>query len=418
MGLFGTIFGAKPSLEKIQRALAQKNYAEALHQAEDLLAKTGETPELLAGMTAAADGLARLNLDEGLRSQEAGERILATEHLKLALSQARSLSLVAEIERALSAEPQVNAAPVRAPVPPPTSSPSGCDGCAPEVQSVEVATEDLLDLQSQIELLVASYPPEMQQRYLGASSTFLQAFLSIHNGDEQQALAFLGEVPVAERDDLYLFESGCLRARLGETAQGVELLRQALVLAPGSLLVIDALFQLLTEQGDLPAAQTLLQEQLELGADSAFCQAKICEIHAANGDQGAALIAAQSALAEGYAEQGFLVLAANLYEGAGEVELAEKLLSCLPGGGCSGGMNLALAELLLRQKRELGKVLDAFNDACRQEPQNPRWQLRVAQTYLARKWRKQGVELLHRVVGDPRLDDHLRLEAEQLLAEL
>ena len=80
-------------------------------------------------------------------------------------------------------------------------------------------------------------------------------------------------------------------------------------------------------------------------------------------------------------------------------------------------MSLPLAEFLLRQKRELARILDTFNAACRQDPQNPRWQLRAAQTYIARNWKKEGLELLKRVVDDPQLDPQLQQEAKLLLAE-
>lgn len=76
-----------------------------------------------------------------------------------------------------------------------------------------------------------------------------------------------------------------------------------------------------------------------------------------------------------------------------------------------------MAEFWLRQQRELKRILDSFNAACRQEPDNPRWQLRVAQTYIARKWNREGLDLLQKVVNDPRLGDELRQEAELLLAE-
>ena len=96
---------------------------------------------------------------------------------------------------------------------------------------------------------------------------------------------------------------------------------------------------------------------------------------------------------------------------------AEAVLQAIPGGGCGGGLSLPLAEFLLRQKRDLARVLDTFNAACRQEPESPRWQLRVAQTYLARNWQKDGLKLLQMVVGDPRLEPELQQEAAQLLAE-
>jgi hypothetical protein len=79
-------------------------------------------------------------------------------------------------------------------------------------------------------------------------------------------------------------------------------------------------------------------------------------------------------------------------------------------------MNLYLAEFLLRQKRELRKVLDAFNSACRHEPDNPRWRLRVAQTYLGLVWEKRGTKLLNMVLRDPNLMEELRVEGQAMLA--
>lgn len=418
MGILDRLFGAKPSLEKMQRALAQGSYAEALHLGEDLLAGGDDSSALAASLAAASDGLARLNLAEGLRSRQAGDAQLAAEHLQLALSQARSKKLIAEVEGALTQE-----APPSPPSPDrnrtPGASASACGGCAPVPQASDVAANDLPDLQSQIELLVASYPAELQQRYLARSGAFLKAFLLVQEGEDRQALPYWDLVPDEERDDLYLFELGCLYGRVGEGDRGLKLLRQALALAPApeNWLVVDALLALLFEQRDLAAAQRLLQQQLEAGAHQALCHARLCELHAARQDSDAALAAARQALAAGHGEPGFLVLAAGLLEEAGRIEDAEQLLCRLSGGGCGGGVSLPLAEFWLRHKRELAKVLDAFNGACRQEPDNPRWQLRVAQTYLARNWRKQGLELLARVVGDPRLDEDLRLEAEQQLAE-
>lgn len=416
MGILGRLFGAKPSLEKMQRALAQGSFAEALHLGEDLLAGGDDSSELGAFLAAASDGLARLNLEEGLRSKQAGDVPLAAEHLQLAMSQARSEELIAEVEAALA--PQVSVSePVSDRQGAESISASGCGGCAPAPQSAEVAVDELPDLQSQIELAVASYPPELQQRYLARSGSFLKAFLMVQEGEDLQALPYWDEVPDGERDDLYLFELGCLYGRMGEGSRGLELLRQALTLAPENWLVVDALLSLLLEQEDLAAAQRLLEKQLDAGAHPALCHARQCELYAASQDSAAALASARQALAAGHADPGFLVLAAGLLEDAGLIEDAEQQLCRLSGGGCGGGVNLPLAEFWLRHNRELAKVLDAFNGACRQDPENPRWQLRVAQTYLARKWRKQGLELLARVVGDPRLDESLRREAEQQLAE-
>jgi len=418
MGFIGKLFGSKPSLEKMRSALEQGSYADALHLGEDLLAGGDETSELAESLIAASDGLARMNYDEGIRSQQAGDTQLAVEHLQLALAQARSVALIREIDLALAHDPtSVQLRPEDQPQPV-LSKGASCAGCSPASVSAEVSTDELPDLQSQIELIIASYPAEMQQAYLSRSKPFMQAFMLVHCGEDLQALPLWEEVPREERDEIYLFELGCLYARQGEAGKGVAMLRQALELSPGNGLMIDALLSLLVDQGDQSAASKFLQAQIDTGANPAFCYARLCELQATSQETSAAYESANKALAGGYAEPDFLVLAASLFEAVGRVEDAEQMLAGLPGGGCGGGINLPLAELWLRQNRELARVLDAFNDACRQEPENPRWQLRVAQTYLARKWRKQGLDLLQRVVGDPRLEEGLRLEAERLLAEV
>ncbi len=416
MGILGKLFGSKPSIEKIQRALEQGSYAEALHLGEDLLAGGDKTTELADSLIAAADGLARLNLDEGIRSQQAGNAQLAVEHLQLAMSQARSAELIKNIEIALAQNSAESPILTKESDQLETAVGSACGSCAPDTREAEVSLGDLPDLQSQIELIIASYPVEMQQRYLAQSDSFFKAFLLVHEGEDLQALPYWDEVPREERDELYLFELGCLHARLGNDTQGATLLQQSLDLDPENPLVIDALLSLL-EKGEHSSAHKLLQQQVDAGVQPALCYARQCELQVAAQDSVAAFDSARKALAAGYADPGFFVLAAGLFEEAGQLEEAEQLLSGLPGGGCGGGINLPLAEFWLRHNRELAKILDTFNGACRQEPDNPRWQLRVAQTYLARKWRKQGLELLQRVVGDPRLDDTLRLEAEQLLAQ-
>jgi len=83
----------------------------------------------------------------------------------------------------------------------------------------------------------------------------------------------------------------------------------------------------------------------------------------------------------------------------------------LPGGGCSGGANLPLAELWLRYGKNLDKALESFKAALRSEPDNPRWLVRVAQVYLARGWKKEAIALLEKVLKVAGLEQGLRAEA-------
>lgn len=410
MGILGKLFGAKPDIEKLRRALEQANYVDALHIGEDLLAAGDANDELDGLIASASDGLARKNLEEAERLLAAGDGARAEEHLYLAREHARDETLRREIEALASADRTVDGATT--PVPK-SSTAKDCSSCSPVAQPAE-DLGILPDEAAHFELLLASYPADIQARYRACSRTFQQALMLINAGEDETASRLLEQLDPAERDDLYQFELGSLRARQGQTAEAQRLLQQALNSAPGNLLALDAL---LAVQESPEAARKLLQAQLQQGADPAYCQARLCEISAQERNYPAALELARQALSAGYAAPEFLVLAAGLLEGAGELDAAERILSGLPGGGCGGGVNLHLAEFWLRQKRELARVLDAFNGACRQEPDNPRWQLRVAQTYLARNWRKQGLELLRRVVGDPRLEAGLRLEAELLLGE-
>lgn len=415
MGFLGKLFSNKTDIDKLRSAIVLRNYAEAFHLAEDLLATGEESTELIGLQVAAADGLAQLNLDEGLRFLQAGNVPLGADHLQLALSQARSSELKAKIEKAISqqavAESEVIVGDERS-VPE-----SAINGDSEVHLSPRIAEVDLPDQQSQLELVLASYPSDMQQRYLARSTAFLQAFLQLHEGEDRQSLILWQQLPEDERDGLYLFELGSLYGRLGKYTNGIGTLRQALDLEPGNLLVVDALLTLMLDQNELSAAIKLLNQQLDVGADPAFCYARRCELQLRNQDRVTAFESARKALGAGFTEPGFVALAASLYEQDGQLDEAEHLLTGLPGGGCGGGINLPLAEFWLRQNRELSRVLDAFNGACRQEPENLRWQLRAGQTYLARNWRKQGLKILRNLVGDPRLDEQLRLEAEQLLAE-
>ncbi len=407
MGFLGKLFGAKPDAEKMRRALAQRNFVEALHIGEDLQAAGGADTEVEQMLVEAADGLARRNLEEGERLLAAGEIARAKEHLQLAGEQARSSALLEQIKGVNPAAPED-----RSVATPQKTAAGGCGGCASAPLPVE-QVEAVQDAEAHFELLLASYPEEMRANYQAASADFRRAVALIHEGEDAAARNLLEQFDASEQDSIYRFELGSLYARQGLTAEGRALLEQALLNEPANLLFLDAL---LAVQESSASARQLLEAQAARGADAAFCQARLCELSVRERDFSTALALARKALAGGYATAEFLVLAASLLEQAGVLDEAERLLSGLPGGGCGGGINLHLAEFWLRQKRELGRVLDAFNGACRQEPENPRWQLRVAQTYLARSWKKQGFDLLRRVVSDPRLDEPLRLEAESLLA--
>lgn len=414
MGLLKKLFGGGSSLEGLRKAVAQKRFADARLQAEDLLeealpeAALDEVRQLHA---AAGDGLARLNLEEALALRRVGNVESAAEHLQLALDQVFTEELRKEIEAAGTLEPEEV-------ITAPATVSGSCASCGPQVlEPLDSDDVELLDRESRVELILASYPAEVAERYRQKGDQFFQAFLLSHSGQDELALGHWQQVPDEERDELFWFEYGAAQGRCGKNAEGCSSLEKSLTLNPGFLPASEALVQLLLAAGSNEQAETHLQQLQQAGRAPLFCQVQLTTVCLHRGDQGKALEYARQALTGGVADPRFLLLAASLLEQAGELQETEAVLKRLPaGGGCGTGMSWPLAEFMLRQQRELPRVLDTFNAACRQEPQNPRWQLRVAQTYLARNWIRQGLELLQKVVGDPRLEPELQQEAEQLLA--
>lgn len=418
MGLFNRLFGSKDDLPALRKALAQHRFADARLIAQELdsaALSEDELSEFEQLRTEAGDRLARLNLDEGLGLKRSGDNVRALEHLQLAEEQAVSAGLLEEVRKELQA---IGSEVVR-PAAKKASLGGSCSSCGPAPTGEPLMAEesDLPDFASRIDLILASYPADMAERYRGKSLKFLEAFLVAHEEDEAAALKLLKKIPEEEKDDLYYFEVGSLMGRLGKVQDAVKYLKTVLDKNPDHLLAAETLILIQVSSNQGKEALARLEEMLAKGQDPAFCHAQLAQVRFQMKDFDNALPHAQQALAMGSADPQLMLIAAGLLERAGDVKNAEKLLARLPGGGCGGGGgNVYLAELWLRQNKNLAKALDSFNAACRQEPDNPRWQLRVAQTYIARKWDKQGLDLLSKVVNDPKLAPELREEGKALLA--
>ncbi len=416
MGLFGKIFGGGDSIEGLRKAVAQQRFADARILVEKLVAQPlseEDAAEVEQLRVAAGDGLAGLNLDEALGLQRSGNYEQAADHLSLALEQVCSPDLRTRIEQAIAAEPLV---PEVASVE--EQRLAACDSCSPRTRQLQNEEDAVFgDADSQLELILTSYPADLAERYAAKGELFKEAFLAAHAGEDEQALPLWQQVDESEQDDLYWFELGSLWARRGDFEAAQPALEKALELNPDLLLAIEALVPVLLAGGDYPVVEERLQAFLSQGIDPAFCHAQLTSLAVQQQDFSRAAESARKAIAAGSLDQQFLLLAASILEHVEALDEAENILKMLPGGGCGGGPSLPLAEFWLRQNRELDKILDTFNAACREDPEDPRWQLRVAQTYLAKNWSKDGLKLLRIVVADPRLSPELVEEASQLLAE-
>ncbi|NOY13124.1 MAG: hypothetical protein GXP51_05410 [Deltaproteobacteria bacterium] len=253
MGWLGKIFGGGASLEGLRKAVEQERFADARLLAEQVLGQPlaeAEIAEANRLQAAAGDGLARLNLNEGLGFQRSGNTELAAEHLQLALQQVCSADLRREIEQAAETPliPVVET-PVK------DCSSESCAGCGPQEPVPPADTELALpDRDSQLELVLTSYPPPLVERYRGKSELFLQAFLLSHAGQDEVALPIWQQLPADDQDELYWFELGAVQARCGHGKEGRESLEKALQIDPGFLLAGEALVSLLISLDEADSA--------------------------------------------------------------------------------------------------------------------------------------------------------------------
>ena len=426
MKLFKKIFGgADNPLEPLRRAVRQNRWADALALEESLeISGLGpeEAVEVDRLLATAGDELAHLNLQEGEACLRAGEKSKAFEHFSLAASQARSEEPAQRATEALKAINQAVAAGPLPPSPKATSCEShGCATCAPSPPPAEepFPPSSDLDPQTRLELILSSYPPGWSERYRMTGERFLEAFLLAHEGREREALDCFDRVPENEQGELFYFERGALLGRLGDPERAIADLERALELDPENPLALDTLVSLELDGGKEAEAEKRLRDLLDRNLFSAFCHSRLALILARREDSEAALDHGLQALDQGNLDAETLLLSANLLEQKNRLEEAEELLSRLSAGGCGGGAHVLLAEFWLRRRKNLDQALEAFKGALRQEGDNPRWRLRIAQAYLSRGWKREGLPMLEEVVSDPRLDPALREEGlAQLRAEV
>lgn len=426
MSLLKKLFGSADPLAPVRKALQQNRWSDALVIGDTIdraSLDVESAAELDRLLVAAGDGLAELNLTEGEGCLRSGDGARAGEHFALAAAQARSEALsqrIADAQKRLASSPEPPSAP-------PSKAGHGCGAsCSSSGATGHPKTHDStapgeLDPTTRLELILATYPAEWASSYTHAGEMFKEAFLLAHECNEAEALERFSQIPEAERSDLFYFERGALLGRLGEVERGCRDLEKALVLNPGHLLAMETLITLEISSGQETAAQQRLEKMLRsdtVPAFWAFCHGCLATLCARRGDFDAALQHGQMAIEAGSREPELILLVASLLEQVGRLDDAESLLQTLPGGGCSGGISVPLAEFWLRQERNLTKVLEAFKGALRQEPGQSRWALRIAQTYLARGWKKDGIALLEKVLADPHLDTDLRREGESLLHSL
>jgi tetratricopeptide (TPR) repeat protein len=409
MGLFGRIFGSGNTVDKIRSAFSREEWATVLSLAE--AAGDGLTEEqktLVGEMTrSSGDQLASLNLEQAEACIRAEDFDRAGEHLDLALGLGRSDDLRAKARELL--EKIATRATSDAVV---ADNCTSCKQGSERVVSASVADSEIEPPAEAWELTLAALPPRWAASYGQLSDELQQAVLLAHAGLDAEARQIFLAMDEADHCDVSRYELASLYLRSGDLDEGTELLKNLLLTVPDHDLALQLAIDLAAQQVQLPWLPPLLNDNLANGVHAGLSHAGLARLAALHGDDADLLKHSRAALQHGYADQELLIWTARLLEQQGHLGEAEALLRQLPGGaGCSGGANPLLGEFWLRNGKKPDQALESFKNAARQDPENPRWALRIAQCYLHKGWKKECGAMLQQILRTPQLDQSLREEA-------
>lgn len=414
MSFLKKIFGGGDPLTAMNRAVRQQRWADALREGDCV--QRDKLPENLVGqfdtmLELAGNQLAETNLGEGEACCRAGEIERAREHYLLANQHARADELQLRAMRLLK---DIQTASGKTAETAAVASSCCSNGCRSESPG-DTVEPVAWNMDIRLELALSSYPSEWVERYAATGIEFKRALLMSHDGLLGESLAEFKTVPDANRDDLFYFERGSLLVRMDDHNGGRKDLERAIELNSRHELAMETLVSLDLATRNLPAAETRLHSMLSSGIAPSFCYSRLAMIAAGRDDDASAIAYGEKALAAGPVELETVVRQSFLLEKSGRIKEAEALLATLPAGGCGGGCHVLLAEFWLRQGKFLEKALESFKGTSRQDPENPRWPMRIAHTYLALGWHKDGQAMMKKVLSTPGLDDLLRQEAEEIL---
>jgi tetratricopeptide (TPR) repeat protein len=422
MSFMKKLFAKKDPVDELRQLYARQDWAGLLSAAKRL-DQGALDEELQAEITLwnneAGDALATTNLEEGAWALKSGNLLRARDDFQLAIEQARSVMLRERAEQALAALERGEVPPEPAVSGDGPAVHAGCSSGCTTTESPATRSKAMdLDEETRLELLVATMAPELAQRYLSAGMEFRQAWLATQEGDEQEALALLNRVPDAERNALFLFERGALMVRSGQHKKAYQDLQAALTVEPELFPAFDTLIGVLVASGRIDELEKSLKQSLAAGRFVGYCWAHLAELHAQRNELEAALTTGLKALDEGITDQGLITLCAQLLERAERFDETEAVLMRLSGGGCGGGAHPLLAEFWLRRGKNIDRALESFKGAMRQERDNPRWLLRIAQVYLAKGWRKEAAGQIERLMQQGELPELLLAEVKAVANQL
>ena len=412
MSFFARLFKSDP-VGAVKKAFQQKQYAEVLSKAQSLDMDKLEPlvrQEVEEVLSAAGDALARINFEEGEAFLRAGDRERAADHFVLASTQVRLESLRKKIEEGLQRASAVT--PAKA-----TGSSHGCcsGSCQVSPGTAGLPDDSELSADEEFELILAGYPMEWAEKYIDLDPSFVEGFLFSHRGENERALSLFEQVPAESYNALFFFERGSVHGRLGNIKKAFSDLRKCLDLEPENHVALETLIQLERAANQADQSEQRLRGLLESGFDPAFCHAHLAAIFAMRQSSDMALEHGLKAVHSGSKDPEVILLTASLLESRERLGEAEVILGKIQGGGC-GGVNIPLAEFWLRHQKNLDKALESFKKAAAHEPQNLRWPFRMAESYLAKGWKREGETILSKLLQSEHLDPHLAQKGRQYLS--
>lgn len=413
MGFLGRIFSAGTTVDKIRKAYSRQDWAEVLALADsiDSVDSDSDRQQIDEMVTASGNQLARINLEQAEACLRANEYDRAREHLDLVMAHGSSEDLCRQARQLFDQADQPSAATTRPAQKDCTSCESGAAGTADD--TAISANEVTADFDEAWELTLAALPDHWSASYARLSPPVQQAILQAHSGQDESAKQVLLGLDDAELCDVTRYELAALHLRSGELAAGLELLERLLLANPAHDLALLLAVDLVRQNVSLPWLQPRLLLNLEQGIHPGPSHAGLAKLASAHDDQESLVQHTKSAIDHGYVDYDLLVWSAQILEKNNQVEAAEQMLLLLPGGGgCSGAADPLLGEFWLRHGRQPDQALNSFKSAARHDPENPRWALRIAQTYLLKGWRKEAGAMLTQILRTPQLDERLQQEAE------
>ena len=274
MSFLKKMFGKKDPVEAMRQCHARKDWAGVLNIAGQI--DREELDEVTAAEVGdwegqAGDTLAAMNLEEGSWSVKSGDLLRAREGYQLAVEQARSVEMRERAEQALATLDRGEFYPEETMAEAGPTAHTGCNSCAPKAGPYTGEIGADLDEETRMELLLATMPPDLAERYLAAGTKFRQAWLTAQDGDLNRALELFEKVPVAERNALFLLERGSLMMRSGQNKKAGQNLQAALAAEPTLFTAYDALTEVMIAEGRIDDLQKSLKQNIAEERFTGYC---------------------------------------------------------------------------------------------------------------------------------------------------